>query len=75
MSDKVKDEEEALAICREKAAQRGLAMSIVDAEYQWQVDLVSVFFDMLIGQGSTQVDILLQGRPKGRFQGFDQREL
>lgn len=42
MSDKVKDEEEALAICREKAAQRGLAMSIVDAEYQWQVVLVSV---------------------------------
>ena len=41
MSDKVKDEEEALAICREKAAQRGLAMSIVDAEYQWQVVLVS----------------------------------
>lgn len=74
MSDKVKDEEEALAICREKAAQRGLAMSIVDAEYQWQVVLVSVFH-MLIGQGSTQVDILLQGRPKGRFQGFDQREL
>lgn len=43
MSDKVKDEEEALAICREKAAQRGLAMSIVDAEYQWQVVLVTFF--------------------------------
>lgn len=37
MADKVKDEAEALAICREKAEQRGLAMSIVDAEYQWYV--------------------------------------
>jgi hypothetical protein len=37
MAEKVKDEAEALAICREKAEQRGLAMSIVDAEYQWWV--------------------------------------
>jgi len=37
MADKVKDENEALAICREKAEQRGLAMTIVDAEYQWLV--------------------------------------
>jgi cell fate regulator YaaT (PSP1 superfamily) len=35
MADKLKDEDEALAICREKAAQRGLPMLIVDAEYQW----------------------------------------
>lgn len=33
--DKLRDEHEALMICREKVIQRGLPMAIVDAEYQW----------------------------------------
>jgi cell fate regulator YaaT (PSP1 superfamily) len=40
MAEKVKDEAEALAICREKAEQRGLAMTIVDAEYQWWIPVL-----------------------------------
>jgi cell fate regulator YaaT (PSP1 superfamily) len=35
MMDKLRDEHDALMICREKAAQRGMPMQIVDAEYQW----------------------------------------
>jgi cell fate regulator YaaT (PSP1 superfamily) len=35
MADKLRDEEEALVICREKVMQRGLPMTVVDAEYQW----------------------------------------
>ena len=35
--DKLKDEYEALMLCREKVAQRQLPMQIVDAEYQWWV--------------------------------------
>jgi cell fate regulator YaaT (PSP1 superfamily) len=35
MAEKLRDEQEALMICREKAMQRGLPMAIVDAEYQW----------------------------------------
>lgn len=37
MMEKLRDEQEALVICREKAAQRGMPMQIVDAEYQWCV--------------------------------------
>jgi cell fate regulator YaaT (PSP1 superfamily) len=37
MAEKLRDEQEALMICREKAMQRGLPMAIVDAEYQWYV--------------------------------------
>lgn len=37
MLDKLRDEHEALMICRDKVAQRGLPMAIVDAEYQWWV--------------------------------------
>ena len=35
MIEKLRDEHEALIICREKVQQRGLPMQIVDAEYQW----------------------------------------
>ena len=35
MLEKLKDEYEAMIICREKVEQRGLPMRIVDAEYQW----------------------------------------
>ena len=35
--EKMKDEYEALMICREKVLQRGLPMQVVDAEYQWSV--------------------------------------
>jgi len=37
VQQKLRDEQEALYICREKVAQRGLPMTIVDAEYQWWV--------------------------------------
>jgi cell fate regulator YaaT (PSP1 superfamily) len=37
MMEKMKDEYEAMMICREKVVQRGLPMQIVDAEYQWSV--------------------------------------
>ena len=37
MMEKMKDEYEAMLICREKVVQRGLPMQIVDAEYQWSV--------------------------------------
>jgi cell fate regulator YaaT (PSP1 superfamily) len=37
MIEKQRDEYEAMMICREKVAQRGLPMQIVDAEYQWCV--------------------------------------
>ena len=33
--EKLRDEDDALMICREKVVQRGLPMVIVDAEYQW----------------------------------------
>jgi cell fate regulator YaaT (PSP1 superfamily) len=39
MMDKMKDEYEALMICRDKVAQRGLPMNVVDAEYQWRVTI------------------------------------
>lgn len=35
MLEKLRDESEALIICREKVLQRGLPMTVVDAEYQW----------------------------------------
>jgi len=35
MMEKLRDEQDALMICREKVLQRGLPMVIVDAEYQW----------------------------------------
>lgn len=39
MREKIQDEYDAMMICREKVAQRGLPMQIVDAEYQWSVFL------------------------------------
>jgi cell fate regulator YaaT (PSP1 superfamily) len=35
MMEKLRDEHEAMMICREKAMQRDMPMQIVDAEYQW----------------------------------------
>jgi cell fate regulator YaaT (PSP1 superfamily) len=35
MAEKIRDEYDALMICREKVMQRGLPMLIVDSEYQW----------------------------------------
>lgn len=42
MMEKLKDEYEAMIICREKAAQRGLPMQVIDAEYQWCVQSVQL---------------------------------
>lgn len=42
--DKLRDEQEALVICREKAAQRGMPMQIVDAEYQWDRRKLTFYF-------------------------------
>lgn len=39
MLEKRKDEYEAMMVCREKVRERGLPMTIVDAEYQWYVSL------------------------------------
>ncbi|ORY35609.1 hypothetical protein BCR39DRAFT_511119 [Naematelia encephala] len=44
MMDKLKDEYEAMMICREKVAQRGLPMQIVDAEYQWDRRKLTFYF-------------------------------
>lgn len=40
MREKIQDEYDAMMICREKVAQRGLPMQIVDAEYQWLVSFL-----------------------------------
>ena len=42
MLEKRKDEYEAMMVCREKVRERGLPMSIVDAEYQWYVFPLSI---------------------------------
>ncbi|KAK4683417.1 hypothetical protein P7C73_g6852, partial [Tremellales sp. Uapishka_1] len=44
MNDKLKDEYEAMMICREKVQQRGLPMQIVDAEYQWDRRKLTFYF-------------------------------
>ncbi|ORX38532.1 hypothetical protein BD324DRAFT_649896 [Kockovaella imperatae] len=44
MMEKMKDEYEAMMICREKVAQRGLPMQIVDAEYQWDRRKLTFYF-------------------------------
>ena len=44
MMEKLRDEHDALIICREKAAQRGLPMQIVDAEYQWDRRKLTFYF-------------------------------
>ena len=44
MMEKLKDEYDAMMICREKVAQRGLPMQIVDAEYQWDRRKLTFYF-------------------------------
>ncbi|WVR07576.1 hypothetical protein IAU60_004618 [Kwoniella sp. DSM 27419] len=44
MREKAQDEYEALMICREKVVQRGLPMTIVDAEYQWDRRKLTFYF-------------------------------
>lgn len=44
MVEKLRDEHDAMLICREKVAQRGLPMQIVDAEYQWDRRKLTFFF-------------------------------
>lgn len=44
MMEKMKDEYEAMLICREKVVQRGLPMQIVDAEYQWDRRKLTFYF-------------------------------
>ncbi|EIW67295.1 hypothetical protein M231_01605 [Tremella mesenterica] len=44
MMDKLKDEYEAMMICREKVQQRGMPMHIVDAEYQWDRRKLTFYF-------------------------------
>lgn len=66
MREKIQDEYDAMMICREKVAQRGLPMQIVDAEYQWSVHFSIPFFYAVSHrtdpyQGSTQTHLLLQG--------------
>ncbi len=60
MMEKMKDEYEAMMICREKVIQRGLPMQIVDAEYQWQVT-------PLLGVCDRQADSLRRDRRKLTF--------
>lgn len=33
--DKLRDEQQALMLCKEKVMQKGLPMQVVEAEYQW----------------------------------------
>lgn len=42
--EKLKEEYDAMMICREKVAQRGLPMQIVDAEYQWDRRKLTFYF-------------------------------
>jgi len=69
MMEKMKDEYEAMMICREKVVQRGLPMQIVDAEYQWSVAWFLTNQVLIIAdgerQGSKEVDILFQGGQEG----------
>ncbi|KIY33127.1 cytoplasmic protein [Cryptococcus gattii E566] len=44
MREKIQDEYDAMMICREKVAQRGLPMQIVDAEYQWDRRKLTFYF-------------------------------
>jgi cell fate regulator YaaT (PSP1 superfamily) len=44
MVEKLKDEYDAMMICREKVVQRGLPMQIVDAEYQWDRRKLTFYF-------------------------------
>jgi hypothetical protein len=44
MMEKLKEEYDAMMICREKVAQRGLPMQIVDAEYQWDRRKLTFYF-------------------------------
>ncbi|OCF37905.1 hypothetical protein I316_00129 [Kwoniella heveanensis BCC8398] len=44
MREKAQDEHDALMICREKVIQRGLPMTIVDAEYQWDRRKLTFYF-------------------------------
>ncbi|BEJ17876.1 hypothetical protein CspHIS471_0701440 [Cutaneotrichosporon sp. HIS471] len=44
MVEKLKDEYDAMLICREKVVQRGLPMQIVDAEYQWDRRKLTFYF-------------------------------
>lgn len=42
--EKLKEEYDAMMICREKVVQRGLPMQIVDAEYQWDRRKLTFYF-------------------------------
>jgi len=44
MMEKLKEEYDAMMICREKVVQRGLPMQIVDAEYQWDRRKLTFYF-------------------------------
>lgn len=35
LHDKLRDEQQALMLCKEKVMQKGLPMQVVEAEYQW----------------------------------------
>jgi cell fate regulator YaaT (PSP1 superfamily) len=68
MVQKLRDEYEALMVCREKVLQRGLPMEIVDAEYQWCVFILQFrvgHLGMTRGRGSML--ILLRDRRKLSF--------
>lgn len=56
MLEKLKDEYEALMICREKVMMRNLPMQVVDAEYQWCVLPLFTHIEERVGAEQTGRD-------------------